>query len=674
MTLDILHPILDWTRLHPQWTEFAVFGVAFVESLAVIGLLLPGVFLLFGAGALIALGVLDMWTTLACAALGASLGDGVSFWFGRHYHQRLRVMWPLRHYPELLNRGVDFFYRHGGKSILLGRFIGPLRPFIPAVAGMLDMPVWRYVAINVVSALAWAPVYILPGTVFGASLDLAGEVAGRLVLLLVLLVVVVMVSLWLARRVFEFVTPRAGGYLNRLLLWGAQHPVLGRLSGTLVDPARPEARGMMVFGAILLISTWAFFSILHGVLGTAGPTPIDLAAYQLLQGLRTPWADSLMVLITELGDTQVAVVVTLTLCAWLLLRRRTDAALHLLGAVGFGLLVSKVLKYALKVVRPPAMQFMLHDPSFPSGHATISTALYGFCALLIARELSGARRWLPYLCAGLLIVPIVFSRLYLGAHWLSDTLGGLTLGMAWTALLGIAYRRHSPTPIGARSFSAVLLGTLLLAGSWHVLHDHRSDMHRYALHHESRHWSTQDWWQSDWRRLPVYRGDLRGRPAQPLTVQWAGDLERIRAQLAAQGWQRPVNLSPATALLWLSPNPQLAALPVLPQVHDGRHDVLRLIHPGNSAASLYVLRLWRADVLLDSARQPLWIGDVSELRLARKTPLIAYLRSARDFDRPLAALLPALAAWEWRKVTRQASLNADEVEWRGELLLIHGKR
>lgn len=673
MTFDILHPILDWTRLHPYWAEFVVFGVAFGESLAVVGLLLPGVFLLFGAGALIALGVLDMWTTLGSAALGASLGDGVSFWIGRHYHQRLRVMWPLRRYPELLNRGVDFFYRHGGKSILLGRFIGPLRPFIPAVAGMLDMSTWRYIVINIVAALAWAPVYILPGVVFGASMDLAGEVAGRLVMLVVLLITVVMVSLWLARRVFVFVTPRASGYLNRLLVWGAQHPLLGRLSGTLVDPARPEARGLMVFGAILLVSAWAFFRILHGVLGTAGPTPLDLAAYQLLQGLRTPWADSLMVLITELGDAHVYVPVTLALCAWLLLRRRTGATLHLLAAVGFSVLISQLLKYTLMVSRPPAIEFMLQDPSFPSGHATSNTALYGFCALLIARELSGTRRWLPYLCAGLLIVPIAFSRIYLGAHWLSDVLGGLTLGMAWTALLGIAYRRRSPVTIGFYSTSAVILGTLLLAGGWHALQEHRHDLRRYALQYESQHWSASAWWQNDWRELPAYRGDLRGRHVQPLTVQWAGDLDVIHAQLAAQGWQVPVKLSPATALLWLSPAPQPATLPVLPQVHDGRHEVLRLTHAGSTAASHYVLRLWRSDVLLDGAG-PLWIGNVSELTLARTTPLIAYLHSTRDFDRPLAALLPALAGWDSREVARRENLIANEAEWRGEVLLIRGRK
>ena len=674
MTFDILHPILDWTRLHPHWAEFVVFGVAFGESLAVVGLLLPGVILLFGAGALIALGVLDMWTTLTCAALGASLGDGISFWIGRHYHQRLRVMWPLRHYPELLNRGVDFFYRHGGKSILLGRFIGPLRPFIPAVAGMLDMPVWRYVAINLVAALAWAPVYILPGMVFGASMDLAGEVAGRLVMLVVLLVVVVMVTLWLARRVFLFVQPRASSYIERLLQWSGRHPVLGRLSGTLVDPQRPEARGLLVFGLILLASAWAFFRILHGVLGTAGATPLDLATYQLLQGLRTPWGDQLFVAITELGDVVVYVAVSLALLVWLTVRRCYSAAAHLLAAVAFGGALSQGMKFALDVPRPPGVDGMLLDPSFPSGHTLVSTVLYGFLAVLMARELSGTRRWLPYLAAGLLIVPIAFSRLYLGAHWLSDVLGGVTLGLAWVALLGIAWRRHGAPAHGVRGLAAVAATALLLAGGAHVLHQHDDDTQRYAVRYELRRVDGARWWSGAWSELPAYRADLRGQSAQPLTLQWAGRLVSIRQQLETQGWRRPASLSPATALLWLSPAPQLAALPVLPQVHDSRHEVLRLTHPGDTAASQYVLRLWPSDVLLDGAQQPLWIGNVSEQRLARKTPLIAYLRSTRDFDRPLAALLPALAAWDWQEVTREENLTADEAEWHGELVLIRGRR
>ncbi|MHB8471259.1 MAG: bifunctional DedA family/phosphatase PAP2 family protein [Gammaproteobacteria bacterium] len=670
MTFDILQPVLDWTRAHPDWAELAVFGVAFGESLVVIGLLLPGIFLLFGAGALVALGVLDLWTTLGCAALGASLGDGLSFWFGRHYHQHLREMWPLRRYPELLDRGIAYFNKHGGKSVLLGRFIGPLRPFIPAVAGMLDMPVWRYAVINIIAALVWAPLYILPGVVFGASLDLAGEVAGRLVILVVLLVVVVMVTLWLARRVFLFVTPRASDYFNRLLAWGSRHPVLGRLSDTLVDPRRPEVRGLLAIGLILLLSAWAFFRILHGVLGSAGPSAGDLATYQLLQGLRTPWADSLMVLVTELGDAAVYVPVTLALCVWLLIRRRNGAAVHLLAAVGFSVILSHVLKFALKTPRPPATLFVLHDASFPSGHVTVSTALYGFCALLIARELSGPRRWLPYLFAGLFIVPVAFSRLYLGAHWLSDILGGLTLGITWTAVLGVAYQRHHPVRIGFIASTAVILGTLLVAGGWHAWHDHARDLRRYTLNHTTERWAMSDWWQNDWRKLPAYRGDLRGRRAQPLTVQWAGDLDAIRKQLLSQGWRQPVALSPATALLWLSPKPQLTRLPILPQVHDGRHEALRLVHPGNSTDHLYVLRLWPADVRLDAERRRLWIGNVSELGLVHATPLFSYLRSTPIYDAPLATLLPALNQWDWREVRRAENHNDRGDEWQGDLVLV----
>jgi len=66
---------------------------------------------------------------------------------------------------------------------LFGRFVGPVRPVIPAVAGMMQMPAGRFLAVNVASALVWAPAYLLPGIAFGASLELAAEVAGRLAVL-----------------------------------------------------------------------------------------------------------------------------------------------------------------------------------------------------------------------------------------------------------------------------------------------------------------------------------------------------------------------------------------------------------------------------------------------------------------------------------------------------------
>src|SRR5690606_27242897 len=140
---------------------------------------------MLAAGALVGLDRLDLVPLLAASVAGAFIGDGASFWLGRRYRDRLEDMWPFRRHPAWLSRGRDFFVRHGGKSVILGRFIGPLWPLVPRAAGMLGMRPASFVAINFASALLWAPAYLLPGVVFGASIALAGAVATRLAVLLV---------------------------------------------------------------------------------------------------------------------------------------------------------------------------------------------------------------------------------------------------------------------------------------------------------------------------------------------------------------------------------------------------------------------------------------------------------------------------------------------------------
>ncbi len=181
--MDWLAPLLSWIGAHPQWAGGLLFFVAFAESLAVVGLFVPGAMLMFGAGALIATGHLDFWWAAGWAALGAIAGDAASFWLGRHLGPRLGAIWPFRANPLLLRRGVHYFRLHGGKSVLLGRFIGPIRPVVPAVAGMFEMPSGRFLLVNVVSALLWAPAYLLPGMAFAASFAIAAAVAGRLAVL-----------------------------------------------------------------------------------------------------------------------------------------------------------------------------------------------------------------------------------------------------------------------------------------------------------------------------------------------------------------------------------------------------------------------------------------------------------------------------------------------------------
>ena len=93
---ELLHNILNWITLHPVAFIVAVFFVALMESLVVLGLLIPGAALLFGAGALMATGTLPIVPIMLSTIAGAIVGDFISFLLGQYYHQRLRVIWPFR--------------------------------------------------------------------------------------------------------------------------------------------------------------------------------------------------------------------------------------------------------------------------------------------------------------------------------------------------------------------------------------------------------------------------------------------------------------------------------------------------------------------------------------------------------------------------------------------------
>ena len=174
------------------------------------------------------------------ASAGAVLGDGVSYLLGYRFRDHLRDIWPFSRYPRVIDRGQEFFRKHGTKSVVAGRFIGPLRPIIPAVGGMLGMTPSRFVAIDVAACIAWAPSFLLPGMLFGASLQVASEYTGRLTVMLVILLAVLWTTWWLIRAVYEPLATRSARWLRHAIRWSRRHPVLGRVAGPLLDPSRGD--------------------------------------------------------------------------------------------------------------------------------------------------------------------------------------------------------------------------------------------------------------------------------------------------------------------------------------------------------------------------------------------------------------------------------------------------
>ncbi|MEA2093397.1 MAG: LssY C-terminal domain-containing protein, partial [Pseudomonadota bacterium] len=178
-------------------------------------------------------------------------------------------------------------------------------------------------------------------------------------------------------------------------------------------------------------------------------------------------------------------------------------------------------------------------------------------------------------------------------------------------------------------------------------------------------------WQDDfWRTLPVYRVDIQGLNEQPMNIQWAGSLSHLQEILTRQGWLQAPELGPSSIMNWLAPEPDIAHLPILPQVHDGQHHELLLDHQNGPADKLTVLRLWPANVEISPDATSLWIGTVSYLTIDQSLYLISSLKTAMDFDGPLAALQEVLAQdVNIRTVQRDVSLKP-HTGWDGKVLLM----
>jgi membrane-associated phospholipid phosphatase len=205
----------------------------------------------------------------------------------------------------------------------------------------------------------------------------------------------------------------------------------------------------LTIGAITLVgAVWMFGKIAEDVVTGDPLTVVDMEIAVWLHLHATPILTGAMKIITLLASWPVVMGIWLIMAIFFVRKRSHYRLLALTLTVPVGMLLTVMLKFAFHRSRPtwddPIL--MIETFGFPSGHAMAATLLYGFLAAFGARKVQ-AWRWrvLAVLAAGMLVVLIGFSRLYLGVHYLSDVLAGMAAGSAWLALCLIAVgtlRRH----------------------------------------------------------------------------------------------------------------------------------------------------------------------------------------------------------------------------------------
>lgn len=626
--------IIQWISDHPVGAGIAVFCIALSESLAVVGLLVPGVALMFVAGALIGTGALPFWPICSWAICGAIAGDGVSFWIGRRFQSNLRHWWPFRSHPEIIRHGIHFFQRFGALSILFGRFVGPVRPIVPLVAGMLAMPVSRFIWVNVVSALLWAPLYLVPGIVFGASLELAAKVTGRLAGILVVLVVMLWLGFWLSRFLYNIFQPRA----HRLLLWmfdfHRRHPLFSIITGPLLFPRQRDYLALSFLALVLALAIIAVTSLL--------PWQPQLT----LVFLHNPWGDALFGTIDRLASWPALGVFVVLVGSWLLWKNWYEALLHWLISLGFCAMTEHLATVIL-------------GPDSIDGRVLRTAVVYGFLAFLAAGQVKKPWRWVIYSVASLFLVLVICARLYFGSLSLVGLTIWLPVALLWLGIVGVGYQRHRSHREPMPGFWPMTVLALILLIGWSSVNQTEYP----ARQKETEISMPLGYWLSEgWRSAPRYRPELFGQSRQPLVLQWSGSLAEIQSELQAMGWQRAKRLGMDSALYWLAPQAEVTAIPVLPHFNQGNPEALVMIKAeGDQRAA--ILRLWDSGLRIENlVKIPVWIGAVAELQLVSLLGWVRYTDEVEPYnDLEAHRLINALIHQsQWSIVSRKED---DEIFW-----------
>ena len=201
--MNILDTLTAWSAAHPHFAFAVVLLLAFSESMPIFGGFVPGTALIVAIAAIVPKEWEYLTAVTVAAVVGASLGDGLSFWFGHHFQRDVLDRWPLKNHPELVAKSENFLAKNGEISVLFARFLPPVRALVPLFAGILEMPVSRYVLANIAAAIIWAPAHIIFGALLGSSIDAIAPEFGRFMMIAAALITVSMVFIWLVRHILN---------------------------------------------------------------------------------------------------------------------------------------------------------------------------------------------------------------------------------------------------------------------------------------------------------------------------------------------------------------------------------------------------------------------------------------------------------------------------------------
>jgi undecaprenyl-diphosphatase len=473
--------IEDIAQALGPWTYALVAAAAFLETGAFVGLVAPGETIVIAGGVIAGQGEIQLLPLIGLVWVCAVLGDTTSFYIGRRLGRRFLE----RHGPrfkiteERLKQVESYFERHGGKTILIGRFIGLVRALAPFIAGSSGLPYGRFIPYSIVGCGLWSTIFCTIGYVFWRSFDKVAHLVGQAVFgfgVTVAVIVGVVVAYRRRHEIGDWLVAHERHPLVRPLL-AIGRPLHRRVVRPVTQVAMPYVRFLFdrispgslgleltTLMAVAGVGIFVFVVYLNELAHDPRPTPFDTELLDLGDSIRNDMLVEVAKMVTTLGAFPTVAALVAVTALLLVVRKRYAEALVLVIGLALVYVAVNVTKDALGRERPGGAFVGTSGHAYPSGHTAYATAWIAV-AVTLTRRLGWVTSGALVFIALAIATAVGISRVYLRAHWWSDVAGSWGLGAGIFALLAaialvVEYIRHNGGERAAESTqSATAQGT-----------------------------------------------------------------------------------------------------------------------------------------------------------------------------------------------------------------------
>ncbi|MDB5047078.1 MAG: Inner rane protein YabI [Fibrobacteres bacterium] len=394
------------------WVYWIILLVSLLEPLPLLGSFVPGQTMVLLAGFMVKQGILDFGDLVFFAAAGAILGDLMGYLAGRSYGEALLTRYGK--YVMLKQERFDkvkmLLHQYTGRTLVLGRFNSLTRSFSPFLAGSSGIPFLKFIVYNILGGFCWSLAFVSVGYVFGKSFEIASRFIGQFMAIALILSGIIIVLIKLRNK---------------------GKPIFNKKHRTVL--------------IVNVVSTYLFAKMIEDVVDAETVTKWDSWISGYIPRLKGPFTDTIAIAVSNLFTPLHLGIASLAILLYLIHKRQGYKASLLFTGMAGGMLICNAVMDLVHRPRPALAPGMSSGYAFPSAQTAAATLF--FCSLIFLFKENIKNPFPRFLfISGNLLLPVLvgFSGIYLNAHWLSDVLGGISLGLFWLTLLILFFRNFIP--------------------------------------------------------------------------------------------------------------------------------------------------------------------------------------------------------------------------------------